>query len=87
MAQERLSMRPHIDGIGYHCLLEILLICQLLNLVLKHIYLNCFFLILGYLYHFILFRHIYYTCIEYLNSSVDYAYMHSLLNCIGYFGL
>ena len=38
--QERLSMRPHMDGISYHCLLEKVLIFKLLNLVLKHIYLD-----------------------------------------------
>ena len=39
MAQERLSMRPHMNVISYHCLLEKILIFQLLDLVLKHIFL------------------------------------------------
>ena len=31
MAQERLFMWPHMNGINYHCLLEKVLIIQLLN--------------------------------------------------------
>ena len=43
MAQERLSIRPHMNGISYHCLLEKGLIFQILNLVLRQVYLNWLF--------------------------------------------
>ena len=36
-------MRPHMNEISYHCLLDKVLIFQLLNLVLKHIYFNWLF--------------------------------------------
>ena len=62
MAQERLFMRPHMNVISYHCLLDTIVILQPSSL--KTYLFSKVFGTLALLYNYILFRHIYHTLLN-----------------------